>query len=255
MVNRLLHPLSYFLLCIFYSSLAIAIDNPRILVIIMLLAWMVDFRQGFNAAKAKLAKLERLYWLIFSLIVIQLIFRRGGGVALNLGAISIYREALESSAFLSLRIIIVYMCAISLSMLDFSSYRSAFAAIRLPEEISFMVSYMAHLIPAFSARFKDQMQELRDRGISIRKLPLKEKIRLYRILALSAIADIIGQSGRQAIALELRGFRSSGRPSSLYRHRFGFWDLGILLWIIGVSIMVLYLRNSWHGNCTVSVVI
>jgi energy-coupling factor transport system permease protein len=254
-MKRRLHPLSYILLCIFYSSLAIALEHPHLLFIVFVLATLVDFRDGLKALGARLEKLEKLFWLIISIIVIQLLFRRGGGVIFSLGPIRIHQAALFSSAFLSFRILIIYMCAISLSSLDFSLYRAAFSAIRLPEELSFMVSYMAHLIPEYSARFKGQMQELRDREIVLRKLGIKAKLKLYRILALSAIAELILQSGRQAIALELRGFRSKGRPGCLHRHRFGFWDIAGLAWVLLVLSLILYLRVTWYKNCSLCVVI
>jgi energy-coupling factor transporter transmembrane protein EcfT len=254
-MNRRLHPLSYFILCVFYSSLALTLQHPHMVALVFFLAWLVDFRMGSRYLIKRLNSLEKLFWLIISLVLIQLIFRRGGGIAYSLGPIHLHREALNSAALLTFRIMSVYMCALSLSRMDFSLYRSAFAAISLPEELSFMVSYMAHLIPGYGARFKEQMQELKDRGISIRSLKFREKIELYKILALSAIADIILSSGRKAIALELRGFRSKGRPVYLHRHRFGGWDLANLLWMLCVLAIIYILMSTWYRNCTLCVTI
>lgn len=254
-MKRLLHPLSYVLICIFYSSLAIALDHPHLLFIVFILAWLIDFREGMKALVQRIEKLEKLFWLIFSIVLIQLLFRRGGGIFFSLGPIRIHQAALVSSSFLAFRIMIIFMCAISLSSLDFSLYRSAFSALKLPEELSFMVSYMAHLIPGYGARFKEQMQELKDRGLVVSKLGIKAKLRLYRILALSAIAELILQSGRQAIALELRGFRSMGRPGSLHRHRFGIWDIALVVWALLTLSLLLYLRATWYENCSLCVVL
>lgn len=248
-MKRLLHPLSYIMLFVFYSSLAVALRNPATLLLVFLLAWLSEFRQGARLLVLRLAKLQKIGWLIFSLVIIQLIFRREGEVILSAGFVKIYSEALSSSAFLSLRIMIIYLCAISLSSLDFSLYRSAFSAIHLPEEISFMVSYMIHLIPEYTSRFKDQLQELKERGIRIRKLGLAQKISLYKILSLSAIANIILQSGKQAIALELRGFRSRGKRSNLYIHKFTLRDLAIYLWMLAVLMLSICLTSSWYKSC------
>jgi len=237
-VKRLLHPLSFFVLCVFYSSLAIILQRPDSLLIVFFLAWLCEYRSGAKALWNRLLGLKKLMWLVLSLVIIQLLFRKGGGIALDLGIVHIHNYALVSSAFLSLRILIIYLCAISLSGMDFSQYRAAFAALNLPEEISFMISYMAQLIPYYSGKFKEQMQELRDRGISIRRLRMNDKLQIYKILAITAIADIIMMSGRQAIALEIRGFRSKGKRSSLNRYAFGLYDLGILLWILGVAVLI-----------------
>ena len=248
-MKRPLHPLSFFVLCLFYSSLAIASQSPGFLLIVFILAWLCEFRRGPKVLWTRLQSLKKLIWLVLSLVIIQLLFRRGGGIVLDLGIIKIYRDALTSSAFLALRIMIIYLCALSLSGMDFNRYRAAFATLRLPEEISFMISYMAQLIPHYSAMFKDQMRELKDRGIIIRKLSLKDKLKLYKLLALAALAELILMSGRQAIALEIRGFRSKGKRSSLDRYSFGLYDLGILLWILGILVLIYCFTRSWNANC------
>ncbi len=182
--------------------------------------------------------LKKMLWLIISVSIIQILFRRGGEIIFALGPLKIYSEASNYALMISLRLMVIYFCARSLTKLDFSDYRAAFSKIHLPDELSFMVSYMVHLIPQLGARFKAQMAELRERGILLRKLKLKAKLTVYKILALSSLADIILQSGRQAIALELRGFRSEGKSSSLHVRSFGIWDIGILLFLIVQGIIL-----------------
>jgi len=237
-VKRLLHPLSYILLCVAYSSLAVALTHPGQLLWVFILALILDFREGFRALGQRLLGLRKILWLLLSVLIIQVLFRRGGGIALALPILKIHGAALVYSAQISLRIIVIYLCAASLSKLDFSLYRSAFSRIRLPEELTFMISYMAQLIPRLNARFKEQTRELRERGLSLRKIGFRQKLTVYKILALATIADLILQSGRQSIALELRGFRSAGKPSSLHRHLFHLQDLEILLWF-SVNLLVL----------------
>ncbi|HPI26786.1 MAG TPA: energy-coupling factor transporter transmembrane component T, partial [Candidatus Cloacimonadota bacterium] len=110
-------------------------------------------------------------------------------------------------------------------------YRAAFAKIRLPEELSFMISYMAHLVPQLQINFRTQMQELKLRGILVSKLPIKEKLEIYKIISIATVAEIIVQSSSQAIALELRGFRSKGKRSSLNTLNFTYRDLFAPLWV------------------------
>jgi hypothetical protein len=110
-----------------------------------------------------------------------------------------------------------------------------------------MVSYMAHLIPAFSARFKDQMQRIeRPRDIHPQAASKREDqaiIASSRYLPLQTSSD---RADARQLRWNLEVSRSSGRPSSLYRHRFGFWIWASYCGIIGVLILILYLRNSWH---------
>lgn len=222
------HPLSFIALCIFYSSLSIALQRPVQLVWLLLWAWLLDWPDGPLALLKRLRGLKKILWLLVSVSIIQILFRRGGSILFTLGPCAIHSAAVNYSLMISLRLMVIYLCGKSLTKLDFSAYRSAFSKIHLPEELSFMISYMVHLIPELGARFKDQTAELKERGLQISKMKLKAKLTVYKILALSSLADIILQSGEQAIALELRGFRSSGKRSSLHVLSFGPWDLGIL---------------------------
>ncbi len=237
-MKRLLHPLSYILLCVGYSSLAIALSHPLQLLWVLFLALLIDFREGTVQIAKRLLSLKKIAWLLLSIFIIQLIFRRSADTLTLFAFLKIPRASLYYAAQISLRIMIIFLSASSLSKLDFCLYRSAFSSIRLPEEISFMISYMAQLIPRFAARFKEESTELKERGLSLKKIGFRQKLTVYRILALATIAELILQSGRQSIALELRGFRSKGKTSSLYRHAFGFWDAVILLWLIAQIYLV-----------------
>ena len=231
-MKRWLHPLSYILICVLYSSLAIIIKRPQQLVWLFFLAWTLDWREGFQALAQRLFRLKRIIWLLISIMLIQLLFVRTGEVLLTLGFIRIHVAGLQMAQLLGLRLGIIFMVAGSLSKLDFTLYRAAFSKIRLPEELSFMISYMAHLIPQLSAGFRVQMRELKLRGINIRKLPFKQKLEIYRILSIATVADIILHGSKQAIALEMRGFRSVGERSSLQTLRFGVYDLLAFVWVL-----------------------
>jgi len=98
---------------------------------------------------------------------------------------------------------------------------------------------MAHLVPQLSLNFRAQMKELKLRGIVISKLPMKEKLEIYKIISIATVAEIILQSSSQAIALELRGFRSQGKRSSLNTLSFTYRDLSAPLWIGVLLVLVL----------------
>ncbi len=230
-MKRLLHPLSYIVVCVFYSSLAIVISNPLYQILLFLLAWLLDWREGSEGMGRRLIGLQRYLWLFLSVMLIQLLFTRRGVPILNLGILSIHSDGITMAAVLGLRLAVVYMVANSLSKMDFTLYRSAFAKIRLPEELSFMISYMAHLVPQLQINFRTQMQELKLRGILVSKLPIKEKLEIYKIISIATVAEIIVQSSSQAIALELRGFRSKGKRSSLNTLNFTYRDLFAPLWV------------------------
>lgn len=230
-IKRMLHPLSYIFICILYSSLAIATSNIQNLFILLMLATLLEVRNGIKSTWRRFFGLHRFALLFLSIVVIQILFRREGEVLYRLGALIVYEKGISLSVILSLRIATIYLCAQSLSKLDFTLFKAAFAKLHLPEEISFMVSYMAQLIPHLHERFKTQMQYLCERGIDFQKCPLRDKLEIYRILAFSTIANVIQDSTKQAISLELRGFRSKGKRSSIHDLPLRSYDLLALGWI------------------------
>ena len=238
-MKSLLHPLSYIAICILYSSMAILLKRPQPLLLLFILAWLLDWREGGRALRMRLYGLKKIRWIIFSIMLIQLLFERAGQRIMGYGIISIYEQGLIMAISLGLRLGIIYLIASSLSKLDFAQYKAAFSRLRMPEELSFMISYMAHMIPQTSGKFKAQMRELQNRGIKIRSLALRQKLSIYKILSIAAVADIILQSRTQAIALELRGFRSRGKRSSLHTLSFTYYDLLALIWLVFILVILL----------------
>jgi len=169
---------------------------------------------------------------VMSLAVLQLIFRGEGEVLWRMGFMRISSGGLYWAAVISLRLMAVVLCAKAISRNSFRDFQSAFAAIRLPEEFSFMLSYGVQLIPSFSAKLKGFMQSLRIRGIEPAKLPWKQRLSVYKLMAVSALAGIINGSTSAAIALELRGFRSKGKRSFLHKQSVGFADALLLAALI-----------------------
>ena len=222
--ERWLHPLSYVFLCVCYSSMAIVSSRLNNLNWIALMALLLDWREGYRALRHRANSLIKIAPLVMAVFVIQLLFRKGGDVNLDLGMIKIYDEGLYLAQLQSMRIIVIYLCALSLSKLDFTLYKVAFAKLHLPEEIAFMISYMVQLIPSLRKRFQSQSTELSLRGIKLRDCKFKTRLEVFRILALGALAEVLHDSTRQAISLELRGFRSKGPRTILHQRQFTYAD-------------------------------
>lgn len=94
------------------------------------------------------------------------------------------------------------------------------------------------LIILFSAKILAPMS-YQEFDQAFRKLPLRQKIDVYALTALSVLGGFIFKSGAQAIALELRGFRSKGKTSRLLTRNLGFADLITLLITITISIFLI----------------
>lgn len=235
MIRTKLHPISHLAVCLVLSSMVFACCSYLKLSIIFALSMLyVSFRIK-GSAKRVLQILWRALPFVLSIAILQLLFRQGGTTLVQLGILKINSLGLDWSLIMLLRLSTVVLCARAIAENSFQDFQMAFAALRFPEEFSFMLSYGVQLIPEFSSQIKGFMQSLRLRGIEPSRLNWHKRIQIYRILAISSLAGIINNSTKAAIALELRGFRSEGKRSFLHEKKFSPADM---LSITGLILLI-----------------
>lgn len=236
-----LHPLSHIIICLLLSCLVFALPRVQIILSILL------FSMAYAAVRLPSGLLQIFRILrqslpfVLSIAVLQLIFRRDGELLWSLYWLKISTGGLAWAIILGLRLLTVIYCAKALAVNSFQDFQAAFSALHLPEEFSFMLSYGVQLVPAFGARIKGFVRSLHLRGINPAQLSWKKRILVYKLLAVSALAGIINGSTNSAIALELRGFRSNGKRSSLHKRSFGMADF--VLWLamlLAVWMLLIY---------------
>lgn len=222
-----LHPFSWVLISLWITSLAVLISSLPILGLLIVLALLAAlFARGRELAPY-LKGIKRLAPLILSLLIIQTLFRQSGDLIWEKGWFKIYSSGLYTGLEVSLRLIILLIAAGILGRLSFADFRNAFFF--LPTEFSFMISYVVHLIPLLRKRFLHYLQVLRLRGIVLNRLPLGKRLKVYQVVSLSVLGSLLHSSDLQAITLELRGFRSPGKKTYLYKQHFTYIDLLVAL--------------------------
>ncbi|MBM4403075.1 MAG: energy-coupling factor transporter transmembrane protein EcfT [Candidatus Cloacimonetes bacterium] len=225
----ILHPLTLISIVIWVSSIALLSANLVALTGLMMVSALLCLFNG----RIPLKSLFRLLPVLLIVFILQILFRRGGSMIWSYGWFRITSEGLVMGAQVVFRLSIIYLSAGLLIKLQFNDFRNAFALIRLPEELSFMVCFVIHFIPLLTHRFKDTVILLRYRGLDIRHGSWMRKIKIYRIIALSVLTGLLHNVHYQAIALELRGFRSPGHKTARYRT-----DLVLLDWLV-ITLLIL----------------
>ncbi len=226
-----LHPLTLILAALWLSTAAILLRPWPALGVVFVLS--VVFR-------AALADWEPLLWLrqllkllpvLAAVVLIQVLFVKTGRPLWGQAWYAVHAGGLEGGVSVSLRLLILFWSAQVLLKLDYEDFDAAFQALRLPEELGFMVFYTIHVIPLATQQVRASLQLLRLRGISLRDLPLNARLELYRVISLAGLGEVLSRSEIQATALDLRGFRSSGKRSFLCKRGFDLSDalLGLLL--------------------------
>jgi len=224
-----LHPIVHIFICLAFSCLVFVLARPLQLLFIFAFSY---FYAGLRLERGFIQTLKTLLHslpLVLSIAILQLIFRRGDELLWSWGVLSISVEGAKLAVQMGLGLLVVIYCAKALAVLSFQEFQLAFGLLRFPEEFAFMLSYAVHLVPAFIKQMKDFVINLKLRGINPSRLPWKQRMQVYKLLAITALADIIKGSSRSAIALELRGFRSNGKRSHLHTRPIKAADILVLL--------------------------
>jgi len=237
-----LHPLSLLVLALWLSTAALFCSEVLALVTLLglcLLARIIvktmEFRQLSHQRK-------RLVPLLLIIMVIQVLFVKEGKLLWGHGWYGIHALGLTRGIAVGLRLLILYFSAGLLLRLSYSDYDTAFRTLHLPEELGFMVSYAVHVIPLVSQRLMHYRQLLLIRGISFKAMKLRDRLKIYSLISLTILANVLSQSGIQAIALELRGFRSLGKRTSLQETKLRLPDLLLFLLMIVLTVLFLVLN-------------
>ncbi len=231
-----LHPITQITLVIWISTIALSSANLAVLSGLMFASALLCLVNRKNPLRS-LLRLLPLYIIVF---ILQILFRTEGEVLWSYGSISVTVGGLMIAVQVVLRLSIIYLSAVLLVNLQFNDFRNAFSLIRVPVELSFMVSFVIHFLPLLSQRFMDAVILLRYRGLDLRRNSLPRKIGIYRIIILTVLTGMLYNVSYQAIALELRGFRSPGIKT--VRSRTGLalpdWSVFLVLMIAGASILI-----------------
>ncbi|MBW6514422.1 MAG: energy-coupling factor transporter transmembrane protein EcfT [Candidatus Syntrophosphaera sp.] len=213
-MNRL-HPLSLILLALWFSSAAIFVPQLAWLGAVLIISIIFRGLQAGFEWRLWARQFLLMLPLFLAILLIQALFVKDGELLWGRSWYAIHSGGLRIGLAFCLRLLILFFSAQILLKLEYEDFDLAFNTVRLPEELGFMVFYALHVIPASGERIRHALQILRLRGIDQAKQPLKTKLRLYKLISLSVLAEVLSRSAIQATALDLRGFRSSGPRSRL----------------------------------------
>ena len=233
-----LHPLTHVLICIYLSSMVFLVGSLGLLAVITMLAAVYASLRVKGGMQGVARSIVRSLTLILSLGIIQMLLNRSGDRLVGWGWVQIYSGGVYWSVVIGFRLLVIVMCAKALAVLSFAQFQAALAPLHLPEEIGFMLAYGTHLVPAFGAKIKGFLTTLRLRGLEPGKMPWRQRFVLYQKLSLTVLTEVLDQSTDAAVALELRGFRSSGKRSQLHACRLGKLDALSLLLIMLLSLIL-----------------
>ena len=233
-------PRTKLMLMVCLSTIAVFRDEPPILLAVLAVTLLILLIGGVNL-QTILRQAKAIFLLIFSVFVIQCLFVRTGEPLLSLGGfILLTTGGFVMAATVTLRFLILVMCALMLLTGNSADYLPAMVQMKIPYEIAFMVMAAVHFLPLLKEEAMDIYYSVQLRGTPIQGASLPKKIKAYRSICLPILVGAVNRAKTMSIAMEARGFRAKENRTYMRRLKLKTkdWLLIIALPLLTAVLMV-----------------
>lgn len=196
------------------SSLGVMIQNVTVLSIILFISISVSIAFDGNFLSF-IKKMNKMLWFLVMIAILQSIFSPAGRTLVAFGSFTILTTGgMTKGIEFILRMSIIIVSA---SIITSSPSRDIVQGLiqwKIPYEISFMVSVGIRFLPLLREEIKDVMTAIQLRGIELKKISLRKKIKLYSYLFTPVVAGSLIKAQKLSIAMETRAFRAYPKRTS-----------------------------------------
>jgi energy-coupling factor transport system permease protein len=179
-------------------------------VLLFLLIISIVLSALFYGSLLNTIRTARRLWYVFIVIVImQSIFNRAGSPLLSVWGFTVLTDAglIKGAEFL-LRISVIIFSAAIVASSDHREVVQGLVQLKIPYEIAFMVSVGIRFLPLLRSEFIDVMTAIQLRGVDIKKIPFKKRLKLYSYIFTPIMAGAIKKARDLSTAMEARAFRA-----------------------------------------------
>lgn len=220
------------------STFALIYDDIGMLAMILMcsIAIAIVMQSGLIPI---LIRLKKIIGVMIAIAIVQSIFTKTGMPLIKFKDVVIITDyGLIKSVEFILRLAIIIVSA---AIITTSTYREIIQGLvqwHCPYEIAFMVSIAIRFLPIFKEEMIDMVTAIQLRGIDLKKVKLKDKLKVYKYILIPIVINTIIKAKELSAAMEMRGFRA-------YPHRTSYKMLKmqkIDFLIIGICLATLFLN-------------
>ncbi len=235
---------SLLVIVICLTGISVVYQEPAVQIILLAITFLLLFllRPSAQARQQLLSRISKIGRIIIIIFILQLLFRRTGNIICEFGFLRITDTGLNYALATSLRFFLIILVAGLLMDCPFQDYLIALNAWKFPYEIAFIVAATIHFLPVFKKIFRNKMETLALRSISLKKLPLRQRLNAFKIMLLPILANAIHDIQNRAISLELRAFRLHPTRTYLHTQKLTTPDLIIIIVTLFLTAITLVLN-------------
>lgn len=193
---------------IIISSAAIILKDIKPLIALLLMTLLLCKLFSVSLS-SPLKRLRKLWYFFIVLALVQSLFTYGGETLLALGDIRILTTAgLEAGVSIILRMSIIVYSAMIIASASSMDIVYGLTAMKLPQEIGFMVLLAIKFLPLFREEFSDSIIAVQLSGAELKKIPIGKKLSLYTYILTPSVIKALNRARFISLSMECRGFRA-----------------------------------------------
>lgn len=227
-----LDPRTKIVVVVVMSFLAVFIRDIFWLLAVMVVTVMLLKLFGVNI-RYVLFKLKKFISLFFALLVIQMLFVRSENALIEVGRFTIVTyEGVEEGFLVILRMFIIIFSSMILTTSSYQEIIQGLVKWKMPYDIAFMLFLGVRFLPVLTEEIKDTFIAIQLRGLNIKSVSLKDKIRICVCIFMPVVAGLILKAKKLALVMETRAFRAYPTRTFLEERRLNSKDYIIIFAVL-----------------------
>ncbi len=224
---------------LFFSTISLIYEEIWVLVLILFLSAITALVMRSSLVSI-LVRLRKLLGVMAAIAIVQSIFIKTGSSIAKIGDITLltdYGAAKALEFILRLGILIV-----SAAIIATSSSREIVQGLvqwHCPYEIAFMSSVAIRFLPLFKEEMTDMVTAIQLRGIDLKRVKLKEKIKVYKYILFPIVINSVLKAKELSSAMVVRGFRAYPQRTSYMVLKMNYIDYLIIASLSAVFIIII----------------
>ncbi|NLM43686.1 MAG: energy-coupling factor transporter transmembrane protein EcfT [Clostridiales bacterium] len=238
-----LDPRTRIVIVFFISSAAIILKEIKSLLLLLTLTLAICMLLSISLKKATM-RLKRLWYVFIVLALVQSIFTHGGEPLLALGGIEILTtKGLETGISIILRMSIIIYSALIILITSPMDMVYGLAAMKMPQEIGFMVLLAIKFLPLIKEEFIDSIIAVQLAGADLKRIPLGKKISLYTYILTPSVIKALRRARFISLSMECRGFRAYSTRTYYRKLNMKKGDYAII--VVTLIFLIAIVSTSW----------
>ncbi len=240
-----LDPRVKLIIVICISTLAVALDKLSFMLALLAATLLMAWCFRLQPSKS-LGKLKRVLSVVLFIALLQSLSTNAGRPLLSVNNVTLISTyGLYKGLSVLLRISTIVLSAALLSTASSRDLVQGLIQWKMPYELAFMVSIGIRFLPLLAEEIQDTFVALQLRGVELKKIPLKRKIKTYSYLLMPMVSSVLIKARELSTAMELRAFRAYPSRSSLRTLEMKKVDYIFILLSLSLTTAVFYLYKQY----------